>query len=62
MTRFINHIFKKYLNIDSVSSTILRKVYLNYKYKDTIDAMKDDAKMMSNSLGVQISNYISNTK
>ena len=48
---------KKYLN-KSISSTLLRKIYLSSKYSDVKDEMEKDAKMMGNSVGTQQAVYV----
>ena len=60
MNRMINKLFNKKFNY-KIGMTLIRKIYLNHKYKNKIDNMKQDAKMMGNSLNVQLSNYIKNT-
>ncbi len=43
----------------SISTTLLRKIYLS-KYKDVLKEMKEDAKKMGHSLGVQQEVYVGN--
>jgi hypothetical protein len=42
----------------SISSTLLRKIYLSSKYSKVKDEMEADAKMMGNSVAVQQSVYV----
>jgi len=44
------------------SSTIIRKMYLTDKYKDTAEAMKKDAKLLGHNVSSSIESYISNNK
>jgi len=48
---------KKYMN-KSISTTLLRKIYLSSKYGEVKDEMEKDANMMGNSVGVQQSVYV----
>ena len=48
--------FKKRIN-KSISTTLLRKIYLS-KYKDVLKEMKQDARKMAHSLNVQQQVYI----
>ena len=48
---------KQYLN-KSISSTLLRKIYLSSKYSNVKDEMEKDAKMMGNSVATQQAVYV----
>ncbi len=48
---------QKYMN-KSISTTLLRKIYLSSKYGKVKDEMEADAKMMGNSVAVQQSVYV----
>ena len=48
---------QKYMN-KSISTTLLRKIYLSSKYSKVKDEMEADAKMMGNSVAVQQSVYV----
>lgn len=48
---------KQYLN-KSISSTLLRKIYLSSKYSNVKDEMEKDAKMMGNSVSTQQAVYV----
>jgi len=52
---------KKYLN-KSISSTLLRKIYLSSKYSKVKDKMEKDATMMGNSVAVQQNVYVKKPK
>ena len=52
---------KKYLN-KSISSTLLRKIYLSSKYSKVKDEMEKDATMMGNSVAVQQNVYVKKPK
>jgi len=52
---------KKYMN-KSISTTLLRKIYLSSKYADVKEEMEADANMMGNSVGVQQSVYVKKAK
>lgn len=45
-----------------VSTTLIRKIFLTDKYGETVQEMKEDAKMMLHSGGVQQSTYIANNR
>jgi hypothetical protein len=46
----------------SISTTLLRKIYLSSKYADVKEEMEADANMMGNSVGVQQSVYVKKAK
>tara|TARA_R100001463_G_scaffold99493_3_gene153964 strand:+ start:676 stop:1608 length:933 start_codon:yes stop_codon:yes gene_type:complete len=52
---------KKYIG-KSVSTTLLRKIYLSDKYADTKEEMKNDAKMMAHSVATQQKVYVKKGK
>jgi hypothetical protein len=54
ITRRLNNIFDK-----NISSSMLRHIYLSYKYKDIKEAMKEDAEKMAHSVSQQ-DEYIKN--
>lgn len=55
MTRRLNKIFGKNIGV-----SMLRKIYLTSKYKDSNNEMKEDAKAMGTSSNVIENNYIKN--
>ena len=55
-SNLLTKFFKRTIN-KSIGTTILRKIYLE-KYSDVLAEMKEDAKIMGHSLGVQQSVYI----
>lgn len=56
ITRILYRIFDK----KKIGSSMLRKIFLTDKYKDTIDGMKKDAELMGTSTGTIENNYIKN--
>lgn len=52
---------KKYMG-KSISSTLLRKIYLSSKYSDVKDEMEKDSKVMGHSVATQQSVYVKKAK
>jgi integrase len=53
MTRFLYKIFGRKIGV-----SMLRKIYLTDKYKETVDNLKKDAVLMGNSIDTILNNYI----
>lgn len=58
-THRLNKIFMDKFGVPA-SSTIIRKIYLSGKYKDVVEEMEKDAKMMGHSISTQQKVYVSN--
>ena len=61
LTQLLTKISKRYMG-KSVSTTMLRKIYLSDKYSDVKDEMKKDSKMMGNSLDEALTVYVKKEK
>lgn len=53
-------VFQKEFGVN-MSSTILRKIYVSDRYKDTIEAMEKDAELLGHSTNTMRERYIRNT-
>ena len=61
LTQLLTKISKRYMG-KSVSTTMLRKIYLSDKYSDVKDEMKKDSKMMGHSLDEALTVYVKKEK
>ena len=61
LTQLLTKISKRYMG-KSVSTTMLRKIYLSDKYSDVKDEMKKDSKMMGHSVDEALTVYVKKEK
>ena len=61
LTQLLTKYSKRYMG-KSVSTTMLRKIYLSDKYSDVKDEMKKDSKMMGHSLDEALTVYVKKEK
>tara|TARA_R110002020_G_scaffold75872_2_gene192800 strand:+ start:2153 stop:3112 length:960 start_codon:yes stop_codon:yes gene_type:complete len=57
LTQLMIKVTQKYLN-KSISTTMIRKIYLSSKYGDMKEELKQDNKVMGHSMGVALNNYV----